>query len=438
MSHFHDRFKQHPVHTVLAELIGAIGSAEVKLEDPQQIAGYERFRRVLDFAKRCLDAIDPELVTEHMLNQIQGELANMKAHHESFVSSKDWNHLNQPADQLLNQLHLLPRSELPDGDRRFAEALEAFQAQAVAYLERVNNKAEAIASAHEQVGQKTARFENKLDEFDQRFEQQKGRIDTLINEQQGQFSQTQNDRQTKFTEQQTQLAQTNKERLDQLEQQRAQSKQEGDTLLSEIRQRGDKAMQEGQQKLDTVRAELETKSAETRETLQKQLDEAVRIVGLIGNTGLTGNYQRIANEQGRFANLFRWVAIACMGLAVFFVVIVVFSIGKDTFSWEVALFRLLGALTFSIPGLYCARESTRHRTVEQRNRRIELELASLSPYLAELTDEERKKIVGELSKQYFGRDAAPMSEDEILRKVKHMKGEDVMKFLERVAKVVKP
>jgi hypothetical protein len=163
----------------------------------------------------------------------------------------------------------------------------------------------------------------------------------------------------------------------------------------------------------------------------------VKLVGIIGSTGLTGNYQRIANHQAKLANWLRIGALAFMGSAVVIVIIVVFGIGKAEFSWQMALFRCLMALTCGLPGVYCAIESNRHRNVEQRNRRIELELASLNPFLANLKDEEQEKIVARLSDHYFGREPAPEKE-EVLSKLKNLKAEDFFKMVEWITRLTKP
>ena len=67
-----------------------------------------------------------------------------------------------------------------------------------------------------------------------------------------------------------------------------------------------------------------------------------------------------------------------------------------------ALFRLGAALSLVVPAAYAARESSRHRTLENKNRRAELELASIDAYLESLPDEKRSEIKAELTDKFFG------------------------------------
>ena len=47
-------------------------------------------------------------------------------------------------------------------------------------------------------------------------------------------------------------------------------------------------------------------------------------------------------------------------------------------------------------------ESSRHRTLENKNRRAELELASIDAYLESLPDEKRSEIKAALTDKFFG------------------------------------
>ena len=86
------------------------------------------------------------------------------------------------------------------------------------------------------------------------------------------------------------------------------------------------------------------------------------------------------------------------------VIVVLFASFKaEKFGWDMALFRVLTAAKFAAPGIYCAMESSKHRRKEQENRKIELELASISSFLEKLNDlEASKEILKKLAPEYFG------------------------------------
>ncbi len=466
MSQFHDRFKQHSVHQLLTDLRAALDSAKPELDDPAQMAGYERFRRVLQHAKDILDSVDPELVTPVALNAINADLTSMKAYHDAFLSSKDWQHLNEPADQLLDHLHLLNYSDVGGNGRAVSDALDGFQRRASEYLHILGRDVQTLEDKHQQVDQRVLGIESALKAFEQQFEAQKGRIDTLINDQQNQFTtrlagydaqvvvqQTRIDtlineqlkqftdrsdkRSKEFNDQDTRFEQAETARTKQIADRLSQINTDLATFSKESKESVDKIVSDERTRLSELLKEHQRKSDESLTSLKGRLDEAVRIVGLIGNTGLTGNYQRVANDERKIADQFRWITIACMVLMVLCVAWIVVHVTREDFNWQIALFRLVAAIAFGAPAWYCGHESGRHRQIEQRNRRIELELASLSPYLAELPDNERLRIVGELSREYFGHDDEKQ-DNEVIRKIKDLRGEDFLKLLETVGKVVKP
>ena len=88
MSHSHDRIKKHEAHTTIMTLRRSIRAGDVKHNDSQQIASYARFRKVLAFAEKALDSVDPELVTELALNQIDKVINRIVSHHEAFLQNR--------------------------------------------------------------------------------------------------------------------------------------------------------------------------------------------------------------------------------------------------------------------------------------------------------------------------------------------------------------
>ena len=85
---------------------------------------------------------------------------------------------------------------------------------------------------------------------------------------------------------------------------------------------------------------------------------------------------------------------------------------ENGFDWKLAIFRLMAALVLIIPATYAAKESSRHRALENHNRRAELELASLDPYLEKLPEDKRNEIKENLTVKFFGLDDGASQSDE--------------------------
>jgi len=111
---------------------------------------------------------------------------------------------------------------------------------------------------------------------------------------------------------------------------------------------------------------------------------------------------RIANQERVSANILRVVAIVFMIAGVVVIGTVVFNISKTGFDWKLILSRIGVTITILIPAFYAARESDKHRQREIKNRKMELELASIGPYLELLPDEKKIELKSALTEKLFG------------------------------------
>lgn len=135
-------------------------------------------------------------------------------------------------------------------------------------------------------------------------------------------------------------------------------------------------------------------------------DEAARIVQVVGNIGVTGNYQLIANSEGKQANFWRWATIGIFGTGILIAVATFLKFWFEPFTPDSAvsvLIRLFYAIVITTPAIYTARESARHRTNADRAKQTELELASIGPFIELLPEESKVAIRTGLTSSYFGR-----------------------------------
>ncbi|UCU99428.1 hypothetical protein [Acidovorax radicis] len=164
--------------------------------------------------------------------------------------------------------------------------------------------------------------------------------------------------------------------------------------------------------LQDLRADFSTLQTDSEKTQSERLDalrtsqeEAARIVQVVGNTGITGNYQKIANVEGAQADIWRWMTIAFFSAGIVIAVATFWKFWHEPFSPETAwsvLIRLMYAIVIATPAWYTAKESARHRSSADRARQTELELASLGPFIELMPDDRKHQIREELTKRYFG------------------------------------
>lgn len=161
---------------------------------------------------------------------------------------------------------------------------------------------------------------------------------------------------------------------------------------------------------EALRGELSSKAGVALDDLEVQRTKAARIVQVVGNIGVTGNYQQIANSEASQANFWRWVTIAIFGAGISVAAATFIKFWNEPFSaenmWSVVI-RLLYAIAITAPAWYTARESARHRTNSDRARQTELELASIGPFIELMPEDKKVEIRESLTKIYFGRQVDP-------------------------------
>jgi hypothetical protein len=177
--------------------------------------------------------------------------------------------------------------------------------------------------------------------------------------------------------------------------------------------------------------EFEKQSLNVIAILNSKLAEARKIVNIVGNVGVTGNYQNVANENKKNADNYRKIALGFMLLMSILLIWSIIDISKTgEFNFYKSIARILAAAVLTYPAIYAARESSKHRNLETINRNIELELASIGPFIELLSEDKKEKIKEELVNKYFGNQTS----------VTGTKEEDDVSVnaLERIFKVVLP
>jgi hypothetical protein len=160
------------------------------------------------------------------------------------------------------------------------------------------------------------------------------------------------------------------------------------------------------QDYEALRTAVSSKAEGALDDLEEQRKKAARIVQVVGNIGVTGNYQQIANSESAQANFWRWITVAIFGAGISVAAATFIKFWNQPFStentWSVVI-RLLYAIAITAPAWYTARESARHRTNSDRARQTELELASIGPFIELMPEEKKVEIREALTKSYFGR-----------------------------------
>lgn len=161
---------------------------------------------------------------------------------------------------------------------------------------------------------------------------------------------------------------------------------------------------------EQARDKLSASAKASLDALAKNEQDAKRIVQVVGNIGTTANFQKIAEDEAKQANLWRWITVGlfALGIGVAIVTFIKFLNAESTpeHAWTAAI-RLLYAIAVTAPAWYAAKESARHRTNSDTSKRTELELASLGPFIELMPDDKKIAIREALVQKYFGNGVKP-------------------------------
>jgi hypothetical protein len=171
------------------------------------------------------------------------------------------------------------------------------------------------------------------------------------------------------------------------------AKEQLDAEASSARTSFGELLDGAKERLDEFEQTTEANALALVGSLNEMRDQAVRVLQVIGNTGLTGGYQKVANEEQKDANRWRWISIVSFAVAAAANGVIVWV----DLHFNLDLTTLLASrLSVSIPLLalagYAVAESRQHRHRERDNRQMELQLASIDPYLAQFPEQKQQEI----------------------------------------------
>lgn len=397
MSQWESRISGSPVWERLRSAQAQLDQITVSPEDPAEVsADITRLRTVVQTVESRLKSADPLLLHPGPLGSMDTKLAELLTEIAAFQSNRNRGHLasaNDKADSILAYAAQLPLVAS-------AEHLEEAQSAIAAVRERSEQVVEALYNQEGKLREQLGQLSQQVDATTREVTSQKARLDSAIAEYQKQFSTAEQARQSQSTDAQR----ARDQRIDQ--------------AVADAQKQLQDALSDAKSRLGSTLQEASTKSGEQNEALvaagKKILDnlgefrsKAENLLHVIGSTGMAGEYQKVANS-GRRASI-TWQVIAAFAMVglIFFAIQAYYATQTEDFRWGGVATRAFVAVTFGVLAAYAARQSDRYSEVEVRNRRYQLELSSIDPYLANLPKDVQQKVKLELAQKLFGNAANP-------------------------------
>ena len=378
MSEWADRVGNHPIWETLDAVDAYTADGSHGAESVDKVEAVDQLRQVSAYARELIDGSDPHLISPQTLDGLNGHLANAHTYVTSFLDHEDAGNRDEAINQLgyvLQAVSQLPQPAGPVHGLKIRKAATNYRRSVAGLVRSLESEADTVRSDLEQAASKLAQLQNDLE--------------------QGQSATTNSlERMAADVEAARQAA------TEQVEAATEAARSDVQERLSEV---VDSANTEGQEHADRLR-HVETDASERAEDVIVRLaeyrEQAAGLVSIIGNTGLIGRFQEVANNEKKAADTWRRVAAALFAVGIAAGVVTLWLFGIEA--------RVLIAFSFIAFGAFAEFESRTHRKREHLNRDLELQLSSLDAYLESLDKTQAQEIKSAIAPRFFvGRGKAP-------------------------------
>lgn len=371
-----DEYKKHIVFQTIEH---TRNKTQVLSQDYKDLI--EMILATITYLEIRVNNTNPIFLTDDILNSINKEFSNINTYIDQFLNQKNTSYLSSIKNSIKSILMSLNNSlpflidTLKDSNiSSFFEDLKLIFDRAKKDLEQhYENNINTLNKKNQELVDKNQKNEQKINELTTLLSKKENQFNTELQNIQNRFNQYQVDLNSKFN-----------------------------NLLREIEQKIDSYIKDTQSKIDT-----------NIKLINQKKEEALKIVNVISNIGVTGNYQKNADSHRKQANCFRIIAILFMLASIFWLGFTLIGMSKNSYDWHISLIRILATIIFIYPAQYAARESSEHRRLENIYRKMELDLATINPFIELLDEQTKKQIKEKLVDRYFNINVEVLKEDNI-------------------------
>jgi hypothetical protein len=467
MNEWDQRIREHRVWTEMKTLGPAIDDAfKVDGITSDTGPGLERIRAVLAYCGKRLAAAEPIITTPTPLEEIANGLAVARDALIAFASDKNPANVvnaNVAADRALLAINQVPGAYSP-------EELGALVSVATQYRGVVERTLAETQKSLSESNDGFGSLQAKLTELTVNIQAEQQKLTQIVTDQQGQFSAAQETRGKEFTET-LRTAQQDLTKL--VTDYQGQFSSGQDTRSKEFalalatQQSGYNAVvsdyskkladqdaeftkhriefiQASKEDLVKLTSEYEEKAREVLERVQENQRDVEKLVGVIGNLGVTSGYLRTAN-QAKYG-MWTWQTLTVVALITLsglaYKTLGLLEDSDGHFNWGGFAGRVLLLASLGVIAAYSGSQADKLFVDEKKNRRLALELEAIGPYLAPLPIDEQNKFRIQVGDRSFGQDhdadlrvhrKSPVS---IVDLVKSKEGKEFLDLVIEVAKKV--
>lgn len=273
-----------------------------------------------------------------------------------------------------------------------------------------------------------------MTEFASEVSGEKNRLSSLTSEHQSQFSSAQESRNREHAEAQSSRQEKFSQML--LDYNKALGEQN-----TEFGKQRESLLKQHEKELGTLTEDYRNSAKSLLDEIERHKSQVEKLVGVIGNLGVTSGYQKTARGAKRNAFIWQIIALAALSMMGWLAFSEVLPLLRNTFTWEGLATRVVLFVPLGLIAAYAISQADKYQQVERRSGRLALELEAIGPFIASLPSEKQEEFRLKIGDRSFGTTAdfidrrsvkSPTSLIDILLKSKELK-----EYVVDIAKSVK-
>lgn len=392
MTQWSERYKSHQVWQFLQNLGPAIDNAfNREGTDPETLDGIARLKSILIFVGRRLAGADPYLFQVGSLDNLGSALQAVTQEVQNFIANGSVGHIANANSQGDTALTHLAQINVQLTTEDFMAAKEAAESYRVG-LEKALSIVTGTAS---QLSGEIDSLRTRITELSTELTAERTRLSTTASDFQTQFSTAQELRSSTFANDQ-------KERQDRFTTLFTEFTQKLSEQNTEFTKQREDIARLHQSELADLKEQFVDESTKLHEEILKRKAEVEKLVGVIGNLGVTSGYLTTANEAKKTVRVWQLITVGAM---LIFIAIAYVSFLPDIkvgFTWPGFAGRVFVTLTVGALAAYAGTQADKYQKIERYNRRLALELEAIGPFIAPLSEDKQADFRIKVGDRSFG------------------------------------
>ncbi len=400
MTQFSERYKNHLVWQILQNLGPVIDSALSREgTDAETLDAISRLKLILVFVGRRLAGADPYLFQVVSLDNLGSALQSLTQEVQNFIANGSVGHIanaNSHADSALTNLAQISVQLTTEDFMAAKEAAESYRVG----LEKALSVVTGTAS---QLSGEIASLRTRITELSTELTAERTRLSTTASEFQTQFSTAQESRSGTFATDQ-------KERQDRYTALFTEFTQKLSEQNTEFTKQREDIARLHQSELAELKEQFVDEATALHEEILKRKTEVEKLVGVIGNLGVTSGYLTTAKEAKITVRVWQVITIVAMVILIIIAYKAFLPVVQGGFSWAGFAGRVFVSLTVGALAAYAGAQADKYQKIERYNRRLALELEAIGPFIAPLPEDKQADFRIKVGDRSFGQGEGTHSE----------------------------